>query len=129
MATLSSPVTSWTVPQFLCPSVPVSKWVRRVGLQQTTKERLPHEKRAKCNKEFYVPFSMREKLLQKMGVLIFKTSHWLRRGNLDFTVDQMPDCRSLCECRTLASPLGVVLNWIRLKEKQGITLYSLIFYE
>lgn len=78
--------------------------------------------------EFYVPFSVREKLLQKMGVLIFKAvTDSEEEKFLDFAVVQKPDCRWLCECRTLASPLGVVTNWIRLKErKQGITL--LFFY-
>lgn len=50
VATLRSPVTFWTDPQFLCPPVPVSKWVRRIGLQRATKGWQPHEKRAKCNR-------------------------------------------------------------------------------
>lgn len=63
-----------------------------------------------------------------MGVLIFKTvADSEEETFLDFTVVEKLDCRSLCECRTLASPLGVVLNWTRLKEKQGITLYCFIF--
>lgn len=74
---------------------------------------------------------MREVIAKKVGVLIFKTvTDSEEEKFLDFTVVQKPDYRLLCECRTLASPLGVVLNWIRLQEnKQGITLYSFIFYE